>query len=237
MKVKLSMYENNKELQDAWQLLHKELVKVKYAYNFKWAGLPILKVPQDIIALQEIIWEVKPDLIIETGVGPGGSVIFFASMLELLESCGEIKDGEVIGVEIRLYPETRKTIFNHLLSNRITIIDGSSTDKDVIEKLDWLTLGKKVLVNLDSNHTHDHVLKELELYSPLVSIGSYIIVDDTGVEDLPEGTVSNRAWGKGNNPGTALVEFLKTNSNFEIDHTFSKLIITGSPSGYLKRIR
>jgi len=231
------MYEDNKELQDAWQLFHKELVKVKYAYNFKWGGLPILKVPQDIIALQEIIWEVKPNLIIETGVGPGGSIIFFASMLELLERCGEIENGKVIGIEIGLYPETRETIFNHSLSKKITIIDGSSTDKEVIEKVKELAKGKRVLVCLDSNHTHDHVLKELLLYTPMVSVGSYMVVDDTGIEELPDYMFSNRSWGKGNNPGTALIEFLKENSNFEIDHTQSKLIITGSPNGYLKRIK
>lgn len=231
------MYKDNKELQDTWQLFHKELVKVKYAYNFKWAGLPILKVPQDIIALQEIIWKVKPDLIIETGVGPGGSLMFFASMLELLECCGEIKDGKIIGVEIGLYPETRKAIFNHPLGKRVTIINGSSTDKEVIEKVKELVKDKIVLINLDSDHTHDHVLKELKLYTEVVSVKSYIIVDDTGVEDLPEGTTSNRRWGKGNNPGTALREFLKGDDKFEIDDTYSKLIITGSPNGYLKRIR
>jgi len=224
------MYEDNESLQKAWQSFHREIVKIKYAYNFKWCGIPILKIPQDIIALQEIIWKVRPDLIIETGVAHGGSCIFFASMLELLGR------GEVIGVEIGLYPETRKTIFEHPLSKRITIIDGSSTDIKVINKIKELVKGKMVMVCLDSDHTHDHVLKELELYSPIVSIGSYLVVDDTGVEDLPEGTVSNRAWGKGNNPGTALAEFLKKNTNFIVDKTYTKLIITGSPGGYLRKV-
>jgi len=231
------MYEDNKKLQKAWQLFHQQIVKVKYAYNFKWTGIPILKIPQDIIALQEIIWEVKPNLIIETGVAHGGSAIFFASILELLESCGEIENGKVIGVEIGLYPETRKTIFNHPLSKKITIIDGSSTDKEVVDKVKELAKGKRVLINLDSNHTHEHVLNELRLYSPLVSVGSYIVVDDTGVEDLPEGMYSNRAWGKGNNPGTAVKEFLKENSNFEVDNLDTKLVFTGSPGGYLRRVK
>ncbi|KKM99584.1 hypothetical protein LCGC14_1146470 [marine sediment metagenome] len=231
------MYEDNKELKDAWQLFRKEIVKVKYAYNFKWAGIQILKVPQDIIALQEIIWKVKPNLVIETGVAHGGSAIFFASILELLERCGEIENGEVIGIEIGLYPETRKTIFNHPLSKKITIIDGSSIDEEVIKRVKELAKGKRVLVNLDSNHTHDHVLKELKAYAPLVCIGSYIVVDDTGIDELPDYMFSNRAWGKGNNPGTAVMEFLKENNGFEIDNIDSKLIITGSPSGYLKRIR
>lgn len=231
------MYEDNKELQKTYQAFLKQLVKVKYAYNFKWGGIPILKIPQDIIALQEIIWEVKPNLIIETGVAHGGSVIFFASMLELLEQCGEIKNGEVIGVEIGLYPETRKTIFNHPLSKRITIVDGSSTDKEVVKRVEELAKGKKVLVVLDSLHTHEHVLNELRAYTPIVSVGSYMIVDDTGVENLPDDLFLDRPWGKGNNPGSAVKEFLKENDNFEIDNIDTKLIISGSPDGYLRRVK
>ena len=231
------MYEDNKELRKTWEAFRKEIVKIKYAYNFKWAGIPILKIPQDIIALQEIIWKVKPNLIIETGVAHGGSVIFFASMLELLERCGEIEYGDVIGVEIGLYPETRETIFKHPLSKRIIIVDGSSTDKEVIRKVKELAIAKRVLVCLDSDHTHDHVLNELRLYSPLVSVGSYIVVDDTGIEELPDYLFSNRAWGKGNNPGTAVKEFLKENSNFKIDNLDTKLVFTGSPGGYLRRVK
>ena len=231
------MYEDNKDIQDAWQLLHKELVKVKYVYNFSWFGLPILQVPQDLQAKQEIIWKVKPDLIIETGVALGGSIMFSATMLSALEGCDLIENGKVIGIEINLYPKSRRDIIEHPLSKKIYIIDGSSIDKDIIERVKKLVKGKRILVILDSNHTHDHVLAELRAYAPLVSIGSYIIVEDTGIEDLPLGITDNRPWGKGNNPKTAVWEFLKENSNFEIDDIYKKLIMTGNPEGYLKRIR
>ncbi len=231
------MYEDNEDVQKAWQLLHKELVKVKYVYNFRWFGIPILQVPQDLQAKQEIIWEVKPDLIIETGVACGGSIMFSATMLSALEGCGEIKNSNVIGIEINLYPENKKAIFNHPLSKKITIIEGSSIDKKIIEEIEWLSRGRKVLVCLDSKHTHEHVLAELRAYAPLVSVGSYIIVEDTGIEDLPKGTTSNRPWGKGNNPKTAVWEFLKENDNFEIDDIDKKLIMTGNPSGYLRRVK
>ena len=231
------MYEHNDTLQKAWQLLLKELVKVKYVYKFSWFGLPILQVPQDLQGKQEIIWEVKPNLIIETGVAAGGSLMFSATMLTALQACGEIENAEVVGIEINLYPKNREAIFNHSLSKIITIIDGSSVDEDIIAEVHKIAKGKRVLIYLDSNHTHEHVLAELKAYAPLVSVGSYIIVEDTGIEDLPQGTTSDRPWGKGNNPKTAVWEFLKENSNFEIDDIDKKLIMTGNPSGYLKRIR
>ena len=231
------MYEDNDNVQKAWQLLHKELVKVRYVYNFRWFGLPILQVPQDLQAKQEIIWEVKPNLIIETGVACGGSIMFSATMLIALQACGEIEDGKVVGIELNLYPENRKAIFNHSLSKIITIIDGSSVDEDIIAEIHKIAKGKRVLIYLDSNHTHEHVLGELRAYSPLVSVGSYIIVEDTGIEDLPKDSCSDRPWGKGNNPKTAVWEFLKENDNFEIDDIYKKLIMTGNPSGYLKRIK
>ena len=231
------MFEDNINVQKAWQLLHKELVKVKYVYNFRWFGIPILQVPQDLQAKQEIIWEVKPDLIIETGIACGGSLMFSATMLAALQGCGKIKNCKVIGIEINLYPKNKKAILDHPLSKNIKIIEGSSIDKDIISEIEWLSRGRKVLVFLDSNHTHKHVLAELRAYAPLVSVGSYIIVEDTGIEDLPEGTTSDRPWGKGNNPKTAVWEFLKENDNFEIDDIYKKLIMTGNPSGYLKRVK
>ena len=231
------MYEDNKDVQNAWQLLHKELVKIKYVYNFSWFGLPILQVPQDLHVKQEIIWEVKPEVIIETGVAYGGSLMFSATMLTTLIACGEIEDGKVIGIELNLYPENRRAIFNNPLSKIISIVDGSSTDIKIIEEIYELSKCKRVLVCLDSNHTHDHVLTELRAYAPLVSIGSYIIVEDTGIEDLPKGSCPDRPWGKGNNPKTAVWEFLKENDNFEIDDIYKKLIMTGNPSGYLRRVK
>lgn len=231
-------YKDDKALQDAWQNFLKQIVKAKYAYNFFWLGVPIIQVPQDLQAIQEIIWEVKPDLIIETGIAWGGSIIFSASMLSLLEVCGEIKDGQVIGIDIDIRPHNKKAILAHPLSKKITMFEGSSIDERTIGKVTELAESKKrALVCLDSNHTHDHVLAELRAYAPLVSIGSYCIVGDSGIEDLPSGTTSDRPWGKGNNPKTAIKEFLKENNSFKIDKVVdSKLILTGSLDGYLKRI-
>jgi cephalosporin hydroxylase len=232
-------YEKNKSLQKSWQDFHAKIVEAKYAYNFFWLGVPIIQIPQDLQAIQEIIWEVKPDLIIETGVAWGGSIIYSASMLAILEACGAIKKGQVIGIDIEIRPHNKKAVAKHPLSKKITLIEGSSIDKRVVDKVKKLAKGKKrVLVLLDSNHTHDHVLEELRNYAPLVTKGSYCIVGDTGVEDLPEGSTSNRPWGKGNNPKTATWQFLKENSKFQIDKAIeSKLIITGSPDGYLKRVK
>ena len=226
-------------LQQAQKNFHNEQVKAKYAYNFFWLGIPIIQEPQDIQALQEIIWEVKPDLIIETGIAWGGSLIFSASMLAILEVCGVIENGEVIGVDIDIRSHNKEAILAHPLSKNVTMFEGSSIDKKIIEKVKAFAKKKKrIMVCLDSNHTHDHVLSELRAYAPLVSVGSYCMVGDTGIEDLPEGTTSDRPWGKGNNPKTAVWDFLKENKDFEIDKTIdSKLILTGSPDGYLKKMR
>lgn len=232
-------YKKNKSLQKSWQKFHQEIVKAKYAYNFFWLGLPVIQAPQDLYAMQELIWEVKPDLIIETGVAWGGSILFSASMLSILESCGKIKNGSVIGIEINIFPHNKKAISSHPLAKKITLLEGSSVDKKIVDQVKKIARGKKkVLVLLDSNHTHDHVLSELRLYSPFVSKGSYLIVEDTGVEDLPKGTIKGRSYGKGNNPKTAVWEFLKENKKFRIDKNIeSKLILTSSPDGFLKRIR
>ena len=232
-------YQKNDSLQQAWQTFHKELVKAKYAYNFFWLGVPILQAPQDLQAMQEIIWEVKPDLIIETGIAMGGSLIFNASMLAILEVCGEIEKGDVLGIDIDIRPHNKEAILAHPLSNKITIFEGSSIDDGIIKRVrEFAKAKERVLVSLDSNHTHEHVLAELRAYAPLVGVGSYCMVGDTGIEDLPEGTTSDRLWGKGNNPKTAVWEFLKENKDFVIDKTIdSKLLLTGSPDGYLKRVR
>ena len=232
-------YQKNDSLQQAWQNFHKEIVKAKYAYNFFWLGVPILQAPQDLQAWQEIIWEVKPNLIIETGIAYGGSLIFSASMLAILEVCGEIEKGDVLGIDIEIRPHNKEAILAHPMSNKITMLEGSSIDEGVIARVrEFAKEKERVLVCLDSNHTHEHVLAELRAYAPLVSVGSYCIVGDTGIEDLPDGTTSDRPWGKGNNPKTAVWEYLKENSNFEIDKTIdSKLILTGSPDGYLRKMR
>jgi cephalosporin hydroxylase len=232
-------YRKNEALQKTWQSFHEQLVKAQYAYNFFWLGVPIIQAPQDLQALQEIIWKVKPDLIIETGIAWGGSIIFSASMLAILEACGSIEKGDVIGIDIDIRAHNKQAILDHPLSKKITMFEGSSIDEKIVQKVAAFAKSKKrVLICLDSNHTHDHVLAELRAYAPMISVGSYCMVGDTGVEDLPEGTTSNRPWGKGNNPKTAVWEFLKENHDFEIDKTIeSKLIITGSPDGYLKRIK
>lgn len=232
-------YQKNEKLQQTYQAFINEIVKAKYAYNFFWLGVPILQVPQDLQALQEIIWEVKPDLIIETGIAYGGSLIFSASMLAILEMCGEIEKGDVLGIDVEIRPHNKEAILAHPMSKKITLFEGSSIDEEIIVRTREFAKSKeRVLVCLDSCHTHEHVLAELRAYAPLVSIGSYIIVGDTGIEDLPDGTTSDRPWGKRNNPKTAIWEFLKENSNFEIDKTIdSKLILTGSPDGFLRKIR
>jgi cephalosporin hydroxylase len=232
-------YKQNKALQDAYDNFLVELVKSKYAYNFFWLGVPIIQVPQDLQAMQEIIWEVKPDLIIETGIAWGGSIIFSASMLALLETCGEIENGQVLGIDIDIRAHNKAAIIAHPMGKKITMFEGSSIDEKMIAQVkEFASNKKRVLVCLDSNHTHDHVLAELKAYAPLVGVGSYCIVGDTGLEDLPAGTTSDRPWGNGNNPKTAVWEFLKDNDAFIIDKTIeSKLILTGSPDGYLKRIK
>ena len=206
----------------------------KYSYNFRWLGLPIIQFPQDIIAMQEIVWQVKPDLIIETGIARGGSLIFYASMLELIG-----KNGQVLGIDVDIREHNRRAIENHPLSKRIRMFRGSSTDRKTVQVARELAQAKKrVLVALDSNHTHDHVLKELNLYSPLVTKHSYLVVFDTIIEDMPDGYYADRPWGKGNNPKTAVHEFLKKNDRFVIDKEIeSKLLITVAPDGYLRCVK
>jgi cephalosporin hydroxylase len=232
-------YKKNDKMQKKWRVFHNEIVKLKFPYNFFWLGVPIIQEPQDMQAVQEIIWEVKPDFIIETGIAWGGSIIFSASILALLEACGEIENGQVVGIDVDIRAHNKKAILAHPLSKKITMLEGSSIDGEIIKKVSDLAKTKKrVLVCLDSNHTHDHVLAELKAYAPLVSVGSYCIVGDTGVEDLPAGSTSDRPWGKGNNPKTATQEFLKKNKKFKTDETIpSKIMFTGTPYGYLKRIK
>jgi len=207
---------------------------LKYSYNFDWLGRPIIQFPQDIIAMQEIIWNTKPDLIIETGIARGGSLIFYSSMLELIGN-----SGRVIGIDVDIHEHNRKEIEQHPMFKRITLLEGSSLDKSVIKKVfDIAKNAKRVLVCLDSNHIHEHVLEEMKAYSPLVKKGSYLIVFDTVIEDLPSDFFPDRPWGKGNNPKTAVREFLKINKRFEVDKEFdNKLVITTAPEGYLKCIK
>lgn len=220
----------------AWMNLANPL---KYSYHFEWLGRPIIQYPQDMIAMQEIIWSVQPDLIIETGIAHGGSLIFSASMLELNAGCGGPQDAEVLGLDIDIRPHNREAIEGHPMFKRITMIEGSSIDDAVAAKVHDFARGKKrVLVILDSNHTHVHVRRELELYSSLVKAGSYLIVFDTVIEDMPNDAFPDRPWGKGDNPKTAVWEFLKTNDRFVIDRVIQdKLLLTVAPDGYLKCVK
>lgn len=183
--------------------------------------------------MQELIWEIKPDIVVECGVAHGGSLVLYASILEIIG-----KNGKVIGVDIDIRDHNRKAIESHLLAHRIVLIQGSSTDESIVEKVKQQIKGhEKVLVTLDSNHTREHVKAELDLYSPMVTKGSYLVVFDTLIEDMPDDTYPGKPWGKGNNPKTAVFEFLKENDQFEIDYDFeSKLMLTVAPSGYLKKV-
>ena len=220
-----------------------------YSYHFDWLGRPIIQLPQDIVAMQELIWQIKPDLIIETGIAHGGSLILSASMLAMLDMSDAIEKGvtldpnhssrKVLGIDIDIRAHNRSAIESHPMTSRIEMIEGSSISEDTINQVKAFASGyKTVLVCLDSNHTHDHVLAELEAYAPLVSFGSYCVVFDTAIEDMPANFFHNRPWGPGNNPKTAVWEYLKSHSQFEIDKSVqNKLLLTAGPDGYLKRVK
>jgi len=219
-----------------------------YSYHFECLGRPIIQYPQDIVAIQELLWRIKPDLVLETGIAHGGSLILSASMLTLLDYCDAVERAQplnyksagrrVLGVDIDIRPHNRAAIEAHPLAHRIDMIEGSSIDPAIVAQVhERVRRFGRVLVVLDSNHTHSHVLAELEAYAPLVSVGSYCVVFDTVIEDRPRGSFPGRPWGKGNNPKTAVQEFLKTHPEFQIDETIeNKLLITVAPGGYLKRV-
>jgi cephalosporin hydroxylase len=224
---------NNELLKKAANEFMAASIRSKYSYNFTWLGRPIIQYPQDIIAIQEIIYQVQPDLIIETGIAHGGSLILHASICEL------IGKGEVLGIDIDIREHNKAEIVKHPMSKRISMIQGSSIAPETVEQAKAIAKGKeKVLVILDSNHTHEHVFQEIMLYSPLVTIGSYLLVFDTVVEDLPNDIYNDRPWGIGDNPKTAVWKFLENSDQFEIDKAMdNKLLISVAPEGYLKRIK
>lgn len=205
--------------------------RYRYGYNFSWLGRPIIQYPEDLMALQELIWSVKPELIIETGIAHGGSLIFHASMLELLGG-----PRRVVGIDIDIRPHNREAIQNHPLFPRITLVQGSSVDPAIVQQVRDLARGRKpVMVVLDSNHASDHVLQELELYSPLVTKGSYVVVLDTVVEKMPPEFFQDRPWGPGNSPLTAVQSFLARNRRFQMDREVEgKLLLSVAPQGFLK---
>jgi cephalosporin hydroxylase len=232
----------------------------RYSYHFSWLGRPIIQYPQDIVAMQELIWKVKPDLIIETGIAHGGSLILSASMLAQLDMCDAIEARaetldlrqsrrKVLGVDIDIRAHNRTAIEAHPMASRIQMIQGSSIDPEIIKQVHEVAAEyKTVLVCLDSNHTHDHVLAELEAYAPLTSVNSYCVVFDTIVEDMPKEMYPDRPWGPGDNPKTAVHEYLRrvkfdgrkdvkgASLKLKIDDDIeNKLLITVAPHGYLRR--
>jgi len=234
-------------------------IMANYSYNFSWLSRPIIQYPQDMVAMQELIWQVKPDLIIETGIAHGGSLILSASMLALLDYCEAVEARttfdpkaarrRVLGIDIDIRAHNRAAIEAHPMSHRIDMIQGSSVAPEIVEQVREIAKNyKRILVCLDSNHTHDHVLAELEAYAPLTSMDSYCVVFDTIIEDMPDGLFPDRPWGKGNNPKTAVWEYLRRLKEegrgaadgaplyFEVDKMVeNKLLITVAPDGYLKR--
>ncbi|HSC78850.1 MAG TPA: cephalosporin hydroxylase family protein [Chitinolyticbacter sp.] len=221
--------------------------KYKYSYNFSALGRPIIQLPQDMVAMQELIWSIKPDLIIETGVARGGSLILSASALALIDYCEAVEGAKtldplasrrrVIGIDIDIRSHNRQAIESHPLAHKITLIEGSSIDEGTVAQVRALAQGyQRVLVCLDSNHTHAHVLAELDCYAPLVSPASYCVVFDTIVEDMPADSFPDRPWGVGDNPKTAVHAWLRDHPEFSIDHTIDdKLLLTVAPNGYLRR--
>jgi len=207
---------------------------LEYPYHFDWLGRPVIQWPQDLVAMQEIIWRVKPDVIVETGIARGGSMIFYASILQLIGGAGR-----VVGVDVDIRAPNRVEIERHPLAHRITMIQGSSTDDAVVAQVRHSVGGARcVLVALDSNHTHAHVLRELELYGPLVTAGSYLVVFDTVVEDMPADAFPDRPWGRGNNPKTAVREYLLTTDRFQVASEIDdKLAISTNPGGYLRCVK
>lgn len=239
---------DDKDVQALSRIWSRETNKLGYTYNFSWFGRPVIQYPQDLHAMQELIWEIKPDLIIETGIAHGGSLIFSASMLAMLDYCEAVEQGKsldpraskrrVLGIDIDIRQHNADAIKAHPLSHMIDMIQGSSIDLDTVTKVREYAKGyKRVLVCLDSNHTHDHVLAELEAYADLVSVDSYCVVFDTLIEDLPAGLVQDRPWGPGNSPKTAVYEYLKSHTDFTIDKQIdNKLLISVAPDGYLKKV-
>lgn len=252
VEARIETYSGMADLQDASKQFLLATLGRQYSYNFTSLGRPIIQYPQDMVAMQELIWAVKPDVIVETGIAHGGSLIMSASMLALLDYCDAVQFGKsldvqnprrkVIGIDIDIRAHNRAAIESHPMSHRIEMIQGSSVDPNIVEQVRGRVAqfgpDRRVMVCLDSNHTHAHVLAELLAFAHLTTVGSYCIVFDTVVEDMPEGSFPNRPWGKGDNPKTAVCEFLKSTDEFEIDKSIDfKLLVSVAADGYLKRVR
>jgi cephalosporin hydroxylase len=236
------------DLSDVSLLWMRRVQDHKYSYHYEWLGRPIIQYPQDMVAVQELIWTVKPDLIIETGIAHGGSLVLSASMLAMLDYCEAVQQGatldpkatrrRVLGLDIDIRPHNRAAIESHPMAHYIEMIEGSSIAPEVIEQVHARAAElERVLVFLDSNHTHAHVLAELEAYAPLTSAGSYCVVFDTLIDDMPADMFPDRPWGPSDNPKTAVHEYLRSHPEFQIDKQIDhKLLISVAPDGYLRRI-
>jgi cephalosporin hydroxylase len=247
-RFEIAAMERNEQLREKSQDWINAANAAKYSYHFSWLGRPIIQYPQDIVAMQELIWMIKPDLIIETGIAHGGSLIFSASMLALLDMSDAIEKGtsfdpgkssrHVLGIDIDIRKHNLEAIKAHPMSSRISMIQGSSIETRVIDEVhNFAQKFKRVLVCLDSNHTHDHVLAELHAYASLTSVESYCVVFDTVIEDMPKSMFPNRPWGPGDNPKTAVHAFVKDHPEFVIDKSIpAKLQLTVAPDGYLRRV-
>lgn len=244
---RLAAYANDNEFNAMSRAWLQQSMQRKYVYNFDWLGRPIIQYPQDMVGIQDLVWRVRPDLIIETGIAHGGSLILSASLLAMLDMCDAIEAGatmdprqserKVLGVDIDIRPHNREAIEAHPMASRIQMIQGSSIAPEVVQQVQALSKGyRRVLVLLDSMHTHDHVLAELEAYAPLVTPGSYCVVFDTFVDDMPPGFFADRPWDVGNSPKTAVRHWLATHPEFEVDREFEQLLqITVAPMGFLCR--
>lgn len=221
------------DLSRAWV---REATRQRQAFSFPtWLGRPILQLPQDLLAMQELIWQVRPQVIVETGVAHGGSLVFYASMLQLLGG-----DGFVVGVDVDLRPHNREAIETHPMAGRIRLVEGSSIEPAVVARVHELVSGHgPVMVVLDSHHTHAHVLHELRAYAPMATPGSYVVVFDTAVEHIPQEIFPDRPWGPGDNPLTAVRAYLAETDRLEVDHAIEARTagITVAPGGYLRVAR
>jgi len=212
-------------------LIHSD--RYKYGYYWTWLGLPIIQMPEDIVLTQELLWETKPDFVIEAGIAWGGSLAMYAAFQEIQGF------GHVFGIDLTIPEHNRQAIMDTPVSKRITLIEGSSSDPETFAKVSaHIPKGSNILLVLDSNHTHEHVLAELNLWSPLVQVGNYIIVSDTIVEEVPEQKHRPRPWRPGNNPMTGMLEFLSQNDRFDLRNSYSdRAFASFNPSGYLKCIK
>jgi cephalosporin hydroxylase len=217
----------------AWKRAYDVSMPYRYTYNWTWLGRPVIQYPQDLLALQEIIWKTKPSVVVETGIAHGGSLVFSASILALLGG-----EREVIGVDIDIRSHNRSAIEAHPLASKIVMFEGSSIDAALVARVRERVAGRPAMVILDSNHTADHVAAELEHYAPLVGAGSYVVVMDTAIEHLDKSLFSDRPWGPGNSPMTAVDGFLAREPRFVIDEEYdAKLLFTVAPRGYLRALR